>query len=275
MFNFQSNGLGVQSLTMYLMSSTGLLPRFDVSIFVDTGKEKSKTYEILDWLIKWQKTNNGIPLSIVKEKNLFNDLQSNNSRFAPIPAFTLNGSGMLRRQCTNEYKIRQIKKRVKLILGLSATSHFPPCGNWIGFSLDEVERISLSDSDWETKYFPFCNAFSSRYKVTLQKDSYFPAHGITRLNCENWLLSHNFPNPGKSSCVFCPYLSNYEWQQMKIGDPASFQSAILIDSAIRNKKKQGVKEQLYIHKSCKPLGSIAFDNNQPSIFNCTSGVCHI
>ena len=50
----QSNGMGTQSFAMYLMSSMGVLPRFDYSIFVDTGLEKPRTYQMLSWLQGWR-----------------------------------------------------------------------------------------------------------------------------------------------------------------------------------------------------------------------------
>ena len=105
-----SLGVGVQSTAMYYMSLLGILPKLDFFIFSDTGGEKTKTLEYWEFLINWQKENNGSPLYKANYKNLEKDLlnQSNSSgnRFASIPAFTMNeGKGMLRRQCTGEYKI--------------------------------------------------------------------------------------------------------------------------------------------------------------------------
>jgi len=80
-----SLGLGVQSTAMYLMSSLGELNRADYAVFADPGAEHPKTYELLIYLEKWQKENNGIPI-ITRAKNLKQDLlnkqNSTGTRFA-------------------------------------------------------------------------------------------------------------------------------------------------------------------------------------------------
>jgi hypothetical protein len=45
-----SLGVGLQSVTLALMSVTGELPMLDAAIFSDTGREKRATYEYLDYL---------------------------------------------------------------------------------------------------------------------------------------------------------------------------------------------------------------------------------
>ncbi len=203
----QSNGMGTQSLAMYLMSSTGLLPRFDYSIFVDLGKEKTKTYEILSWLLKWQKKNNGIPIEVVREKNLYQDLlnkeNSTGQRFSSIPAFTA-GDGMLKRQCTTEYKIEQIKWRTKQLLGLGKNSRFPKIIDYIGFSIDELTRVSRPPikEKWHIKVFPFCNAWASYLKIGHRQDKFFPDHGVTRLWLKRWIIKNGYPDPGKQEELF-------------------------------------------------------------------------
>ena len=56
-----SLGMGVQSTALYLMSSMGYkVPRADVAIFSDPQAEHYKTYDMLKWLLQWQKDNDGI-----------------------------------------------------------------------------------------------------------------------------------------------------------------------------------------------------------------------
>ena len=50
-----SLGLGIQSTALYLMSSMGQIERYDYALFVDTGKEKTETYQYHKWLLDWQK----------------------------------------------------------------------------------------------------------------------------------------------------------------------------------------------------------------------------
>ena len=117
-----SLGLGIQSTAMYLMSSLGEIDRADYAIFADPGAELPDTYELWDELSKWQKKNNGIKL-VKKTKSLYSNivegLNSYGARWASIPAFTESG-GMIRRQCTGEYKIDVVIKEVRKLQNLSA-----------------------------------------------------------------------------------------------------------------------------------------------------------
>jgi len=275
----QSNGMGVQSFAMYLMSSTGILPRFDYSIFVDTGLEKPQTYKALEWLQNWQKKNNGIPLIVIRKKNLYLDLlnakNSSGNRFAPIPAYTEGGKGMLRRQCTREYKSDQINAKIKEILGLSKHSRYPRILSYIGFSIDELRRVSRPREKWRIIVHPFCNIWATVNKITHKQDKFFPGNGITRSDIINWLYKNNYPNPGKSSCAFCPYMSNSEWIHIKNNNQL-WLKMIELDSTIRNSSKSGVKEKIYLHRSGKPLEIVDLKENQEELFEiCDSGICHI
>lgn len=92
MVRILSLGLGVQSTALYYMSSMGELPRVDYAIFADLGKEKKKTIQYLKYLQDWQQENNGIPIIVIRKKNLYKDLlnseNSTGQRFSSIPAFT-------------------------------------------------------------------------------------------------------------------------------------------------------------------------------------------
>ena len=157
----QSNGMGTQSVAMYYMSSMGKLPRFDYSIFVDTGAEKPETYRAMEYMKKWAKANNGVPLIVLTGKNIATDLSkkqnSTKHRFSSIPGFTVNPFtgevGKLRRQCTSEYKINQIQAKVKELQGKGKTDRYDAFQNFIGISIDEVTRISYAMIAKETKVF--------------------------------------------------------------------------------------------------------------------------
>ena len=91
-----SLGLGVQSTTMYLMSSLGELDRADHAVFADPGAEHPETYELLDYVLNWQQENDGIPITFEKKSlyaDLLNGTNSTGQRFASIPAFTNSEQG--------------------------------------------------------------------------------------------------------------------------------------------------------------------------------------
>ncbi len=106
-------GAGVQSTTLYLMYLAGeITPAIDCAIFADTGEEPQGVYDHLNWL----KGLGGPPILVRSVGRLGEDLMrgrnSTGQRFASIPAFTaaVEGQqlGIVRRQCTKEYKVEVI-----------------------------------------------------------------------------------------------------------------------------------------------------------------------
>jgi len=253
-----SLGLGVQSTALYLMSSLGIVDRADHAIFTDPGAEHPDTYKLLDYVLEWQKLNDGIPIYIVR-KSLYDDLlkkkNSTGQRFAVIPAFTGNKTGMLRRQCTKEYKINPVMKKIRDLYGLKPRQRMPMTQVWLGISLDEIERMKLSNYHRITYRYPLID------------------ERITREDCKRYLEDKDFINVKKSSCVFCPYHSDKGWKKWKDNYPDIWNRIVKIDSAIRDGlEERGLKNKLYLHRSRKSIKDIEFANQQ-EIFMCEEGFC--
>jgi hypothetical protein len=272
-----SLGAGLQSSALYFMSSIGELPRADYAICADPGREKKGTYEYLEFMKDWAKLNNGIPIIIVNRKNLYVDLlnqtNSTGQRFSPIPCFTLgeDGSkGMLRRQCTYEYKIMQVDWQIRQLYGLKPRQWTPKTFVWQGITTDEIERMSFSESNWKVKVYPFIG-----YQAT-KTDTEKLAWGIkkNRNECETWFTDREMPVPPKSSCTFCPYQSDLSWFELKTNDPDEFEICCQVDEAIRNSTKKGIKNPAFLHESCVPLREVKF--NQLDVWRGTCATeCHI
>jgi hypothetical protein len=271
----QSNGMGIQSVGMYLMSCLGELPRLDYSIFADPGAEKEKTYEYFEWLQNWSKKNNGIPLIHDKSKNLYLDLlnakNSTGQKFAPIPAYTiLSGEiGQVRRQCTNEYKIEVVNKKVMELQGLKKGQSFKPDTEiWLGISQDEFHRIFIPERKNQINVYPFCNYYRNK------KNGWFGEFKpMTRGEIIQWLKKYNFLIPPKSSCVFCPFQHDRNWMKL---NKQEFKVSISIDEAIRDISSMGnLNGKMYLHKSCLPIEKVNFDKDQIEInFDCY-GYCDV
>jgi len=261
-----SLGLGVQSTALYYMSSTGELPRADVAIFADTGAEKTATHEYYIYLQRWKRNNNGISIYIANYKNLLDDISkaqnSSGNRFASIPAFTSSG-GQLRRQCTFEYKIQQVDKKIKEILGLSKHARFPKCEIWYGITLDEIGRMAIPIQKWKINTYPFIG-YSINHEVKQIKLS---DKRLTRGDIVNWYKKNKLPIPVKSACYFCPYQSNKMWTLLKDEYPKDLESAINVDNIIRDSTKRGIHDKIYIHRSLKPLQDIDFTNLQYDLYD--------
>lgn len=275
-----SLGVGVQSTALYLMSSMGELPRVDYAIFADTGKEKKKTLEYLrDFLLPWQRDNNGIPIVIIQKRNLYKDLLNKDNatgqQFASIPAFTKGEdgeAGMLRRQCTREYKIYQVDQGIRDLYGLKPRQRTPITRVWKGITLDEIDRMNIPQEVWKVSVYPFVGYEVSR-NSTEKKDF---GRRMTRNDVVNWYKLRGFPLPPKSACTFCPYQSDPSWADMKLNEPEDFAAAIEVDEAIRNSTKKGIKNPAFLHSSLKPLKEIDFKPGAPDLWHgeC-SGECHI
>lgn len=276
--NILSLGVGVQSTTLYYMSALGKIPRFDYAIFADPGREKQKTYEYLKKLMIWGKKHNGSPIIICKNLNLYNDLingtNSSGNVFASIPAFTSGTKGrysIIKRQCTQEYKIRVVNKAIRKLYNLANRKWTPPTRISIGITTDESERMKFTQKKWQTYVYYFCG-----YEVTQSDfkkiDNPSP---FSRQDCINWLIKHGFDVPVSSSCNFCPYQSDQSWSDLKNNEPDEFKSIVLLDKSIRKNSIKGVNQPIYLHNSLKPLDKVHFKNRSTDLFSqCNSGFCN-
>jgi len=247
-----SLGAGVQSSVMALMAAHGEIdPMPDCAIFADTKAEPRRVYDWLDWL----ETQLPFPVCRVSKGSLRQNIIDSSTpnedgeytnRFAAAPFFTTsaNGGGMLRRQCTNEYKIQPITKKVRELAGLKPRQRAPKgkilVEQWIGISWDEMQRMKAPREKWLRHRWPLIE------------------RKMTRLHCLEWMRDNGYNEfPAKSSCTFCPYHDRAMWLDMKENDPVSFEDACQVDEAIRHGVR-GTTENLYVHSSLIPLREVDF-----------------
>ncbi len=245
-FTYLSLGAGVQSTALLVMSSLGLhgCPKADVAVFADTGDEPAWVYEHLERLKAWS------PISIhaTSKGHLSQDVQDRltgkKKRFAAIPAWTRGRDGReapLRRQCTREYKIEPLEKKVRELLGYKKyqrNRHKVAC--LLGISTDEIGRMKPSRTHWITNVFPLIDA------------------GLSRADCVRVIEDAGLPLPRKSACVFCPYHDDRYWLDLKANHPDEFAKAVAFDGTIRDMTKTGIKQPVFLHRSLQPLEQIDF-----------------
>ena len=270
-------GAGVQSSTLYCMAVKGLL-QFDCAIFADTQEEPGEVYRHLEYL----KTLGGPVIHVVTQGKLGEDLirgtnskgqQKRGGRFASIPAFTAMRDGeklgIVRRQCTSEYKIKPIERFIRqsifaIPFGGRVTKNIR-CLHFFEISLDEVARstrIKANCQDkWRTVLFPL---------IEMQ---------MTRADCLRWLAANGFAKPPRSACVFCPFKRDSEWLRLRQDDPAGWARAVEIDNAIREDGvacNQKMRQKLYLHSSCIPLSEVHLndeDRGQLGFWQECQGMC--
>ena len=163
-----SLGAGVQSSAMAIMAAKGDFPKVDCAIFADTGYEPKAVYKYLEFLKKILP----YPIYIVAKGNIKDDMISsidNGTRFPTAPFFTKNAEtnkkGMLRRQCTNDYKIQPIRQKIRQLSNVAKGKLFPKdkyVEQWIGISMDEIGRMKPARDKYILNRHPLIEAKMSR-----------------------------------------------------------------------------------------------------------------
>ena len=257
-----SLGAGVQSSTLALMIEKGEVPMVDCAIFSDTQAEPDYVY---DYLYKLKKLVS-YPIHIVTAGDLGED--SLNDPFVKLPVYILDLEtgvvGFGRRQCTREYKITPIIKKIRELAGLKKYQRIPvdfKVSMLMGISRDEMQRATENREKWITNEYPLI--FDKQYN---------------RGDCLAWIERNGYTLPQRSACYFCPFQSNMEWRKMKELQPVMFNNAVKFDEKIRHKMRDD-RYQAYLHKECRPLKDIDLDPNkdQMDMFNdiCDEGMCGV
>ncbi len=195
--------------------------------------------------------------------------EQGNGRFASIPLFVKNpdgSKGIIRRQCTSEYKIEPVERYIRRwLLGLDKGQRAPDNAveHWFGISSDEVQRRRESTQHWQSFRYPLIDDLTSPRQDTLF------GRGFDRQDCLNWIDANGYPPPPRSACIGCPFHTDGEWLRLKMHDPEGWADAVTFDHAIRaasaaliadGTKLAGRQVGLpYLHSSLVPLDEVVFD----------------
>lgn len=248
-----SLGAGIQSTVLALMAASGEgnLGELDGAVFADTGWEPSAVYDHLNRL-EGVLAAAGIPLYRVSKGSLRDDSLNPEHRYASVPCFVRNPDGtpgMGRRQCTSEYKLGPINRKVRELLGAAPPDYRrvpkgQSCEQWIGFSTDEIQRVSDKDRvSYITKRYPLLDL------------------DMSRADCERWLRRHSWTSVTKSACIGCPFHGNKQWREMRDHHPDEWADACAFDVAIRNGGAKDLPDgaEAFLHSSRVPLAKAPID----------------
>lgn len=279
-----SLGWGVQSFALAAMSALGELPPVDVAIHADTTWERRETYEFAARWTPWLEER-GVRVVTVRG-NRTDAVVQKNTKAVLLPAFTRyaeeqytafdndgeivrrldspiviakagDPAGILRRQCTSEWKILPIRR------WLQAHRNKQPVKLWLGVTLDEIARMKPSKVKYITNCYPFIEMFKPP---------------MSRWQVSRWLEETGLEIPVKSSCVFCIYHSQEIWREIKMTDNGDWEKAIAVDKAIRHKRPEYV---CYVHEDRVPLPDVDLrnerDHGQLGLWDdiCDSGYCFL
>jgi len=259
-----SLGAGVQSSTLALMINKGEVSMVDAAIFADTGGEPKAVYDWLEWLTKQL----SYSVYIVSKGNLREDTinaVNGKYKFLTIPVFSVDKKtgkkGLLRRQCTNDYKIQPVNQKVRNLLGLEKGEKRKKgtvVQMLMGISMDEIYRVKPNRVKYINNNYPLIDLKMSR------KD------------CMEWMEKNKYPKPPRSACTFCPFHSNEEWRHVK-ENKEEWAQVVEFDKLIRTGTK--TDDEVFLHKDCLPIDQVNLEDkkdNQIDLFNneC-EGMCGI
>jgi hypothetical protein len=249
------------------MSARGDLPRLDLILAADPGWERQETYRIRDWYAaRW--TQMGMRVKMLYTGNI---RFLGASEHIHIPFWTETG-GPLKRQCTDNFKVRPMRKYLRRIIGYhpSAPPH-PPRGTfeqWLGITVDEWTRAKKSSVAYITCRHPL---------LELKMD---------RDHCTEWLEQRNLPIPPKSSCICCPYRRASEWKSMRDSSLEEWTQVVAFDEANRDNPladRGSGADSLFVYRTGEPLATANLEadarrekqyyGTQMPLFACESGMC--
>jgi hypothetical protein len=249
MLRILSLGAGVQSTTLALMAARGDVEPIDAAIFADTQSEPAGVYRHLERLMA-----PGVlpfPVHVVTKGSLRQELleaaAGKNGAWGRPPLYLLNPDGthgQTRRQCTQDYKLDVIYRKVRELAGIKRGSHGPKAvvvEQVIGISRDEAHRQKDARFRWIRNIYPLVE------------------RGITREDCQRLLQEWGWRDVPRSACTFCPYRSDEEWLRMQREDPASFEDAARIDDVLRSGLHHQLRGEPYLHRALIPLRLVDFE----------------
>ena len=273
-----SLGAGVQSSTLALMAAHGKVvgyPPLTAAVFADTQDEPASVYKWLDWLEAeiarcpypfpvHRVTAGKLSQEAVKMRTAKTGRQYTRTI---IPFFTMKDGlrGKVRgRFCTADYKIKPVLKRVRQLAGIKRGQKTVGVVQWIGISLDEVQRMKDSREPWAENCWPLIDMRMSRN------------------DCKLWMKAEGYPEPPRSACVYCPFHNNNEWRRLKNHEPHEFQKAVEFERQLISSKaaSDDLDGTPYLHRSCVPLNEVDLsteeDRGQTDLWgNECEGMCGV
>lgn len=245
-----SLGGGTQSSVLALRAARGELdvPMPDCAVWADTGNEPPTTHAMIDWLASVLP----FPVHRVKaEVDILTALRNGtdsrgNAVGGGIPLFTVNADGSHGQQgrwCTDNWKLRQIQRKVRELLGVGYRQRVPKgtwVEQWLGISLDEVQRMRTAADKWVLNRYPLIEA------------------RLDRQDCRVWWARNapaDAPPLARSACVICPYHSDREWLELEDDFPEMINAAAAAEAGCRERQAERGYGHIsqYLHASRVPL----------------------
>lgn len=243
-----SYGGGTQTAAIAVMILQGKLPKPDIAVIADTGREIASTWEYLHNVVQPALDAIGVTVQIAPHELSKVDLYAHNGDLL-IPAYTSQGDGgKLPTYCSNEWKKHVIRRWLR-------KQDINDCDVWLGISTDEIERMKPSGLNWYRHVYPLIEIVPT-----------------SRVNCAALVESFGWPSPPKSRCWMCPNQSPLMWSDMRRHQPDEFEKAAVFEIEM-----QKSDPNVWLNKAMIPLHeAVDITDKQPSLFDgCDSGYCFV
>lgn len=201
-----SYGGGVQTVALVVLTAQGKVDNPAThAVFSDTGSELIGTYNHIEQVMKPYMEQVNIKFITVRNEKYgkLHEYQVEN-KHPMIPMYGDQG-GMLRRQCTDKFKIRPVRRWLRAQGAKEATVQ-------LGISWDEVHRMKEADVKWCINRFPL---------VEMK---------ITRSNCMTIIEDAELSVPPKSACFMCPFRRISGWRELRERSQEEFDAAVAFES---------------------------------------------
>jgi hypothetical protein len=277
-------GGGVQSTAALCLAAMGKLDYKDF-VFCNVGHD-SENPATLDYVHKYSipfAATHGLNLYEIHKTRkdgtnvtLYQSIMREDTRSVGIPVRMAKSGAPGRRSCTADYKIRLTDQWAKKNRGINnilerergyrrmykaiagwaeqhhATEEHIEQFNALAETLILATRplltvgIGISTDEWHR---------AKRVKCPEWKQIEYPLldMGISRENCYQIIEDAGLPRPPWSSCWFCPFHSTERWREIKHDTPALFVKAGKMEDVINQRRKMLGKDNVYLHRSLKPL----------------------
>jgi hypothetical protein len=289
MIDVLSLGWGTQSTALAFLAAYDIIPRPDYIMFSDTQREPKRVRDYIKYATPLLKER-GLEVIEVTKGDLGADfLKYEEQRVSGLPIWGINPDtnreSPLIRQCTEDYKITPINRKVRELLGVKRLKRHS-IRMWMGITVDEKKRykqlFQTKQNRFRVNHYPFFPTYGNITNKDFDYSKVF-GNGWSRNDCIEFFTTKGLLTPPKSSCIFCPFHTDTYWLDMKINHPEEFEYCCEFDEGIRNFKGKGKMKikKWFLHRSCKPLKDIDFakrvkDKTQNSLFDfegCNSGFC--
>jgi len=209
-----------------VLSALGRLPKLDLVVFADTQWERKVVYDNVDRLERIA-TDAGIPFERVTAGALRDTAVEDD--FVPMPVYGFHGDKpvVMRQQCTMDWKIKPIRRRVRELAG---PLHGLTVEMWLGISYEETYRLKPSPVAYIEHVYPL---------IDLK---------WTRAHCVEFLAGQGLTDVPRSSCIACPFKSAGEFRRMASEAPGEWADAVDFDERLRARP-----DPMFVHHSRKPL----------------------